>query len=131
MANQPMGSFSQPLDYTQIVFKKIQDCMTSKTTNEYFQNVEMLSDILIPYIDDAFKVEMGDHNISQDLSNPYFRKLTDDAKMDYARSLFRAIMRLVHRSGFMPYQSVEIIIDDEKAEEEEEEDEKSSSTSLF
>lgn len=108
------SQFAEPLNYTQIVFTKIQDCMKSKASNEYFSHVEMLADLLFPYMDELFEKQTKANKITRDLSKPYFQGMTPEQQRDYARKLFRALIDLVHRSGFMPYRSVEIIIDDEE-----------------
>jgi len=89
--------------------------------SEYFGNVEKLSDLLAPYSDKKFLLELKKNEVKRDTSNPFFESLSDVEKNRYARTLFRLLMDLIHRSGFMPYRSVEIIIDDE-----DEDDEKSS-----
>lgn len=105
-------SFQEPLDFTQIVFKQINACReTRKIPELFFKEVETLCDLLRPYWDDDLDAEMKKHELKPDLSNPYFNSASDEAKEDAARALFRALISLIHRSGFLPFREVEVIIE--------------------
>lgn len=98
-----VAKFAQPLDFTQVVFNKIQDAMRAGANYEYFEHVERLSDLLFPYYDDEFNANCKEKKIKPDLKNPWFDKASEDKKKDYARDLFKELIALIHRSGFLPY----------------------------
>jgi hypothetical protein len=104
-------SFAEPLDFAQIVFRQINSCRESrKIPSDFYKNVESLSDILFPYWDKMFKKVLENNKMKPDLSNPFFSQATDEKKEDYARLLFRELIALIHRSGFLPRKEVEGVI---------------------
>lgn len=115
MAQKPFF-VNQPVQntYEKIVYDLVSEISKTKDLQGYTWQVEMLLDIMSIYVDDEFKDELRKRKIKPDLSNPYFDGLTQYQKIDYARKLFRAIVKLIHRSGFdMPIKKVEGILDEE------------------
>ena len=103
----------QSLDFTQIIFNSIQSIVNAKSDIEYFENVERLADLLFPYYDDSFNIEFNGKEFKPKLTNPWFNEISEEKKKAYARKLFRALVALIHRSGFLPEKRLEGILDEQ------------------
>ena len=104
--------------YEGIVFDTVADIAKTTDLQSYARKVEILLSLMVVYVDEEFKNELRRTKIKPDLSNPYYNQLAPYEKQDYADKLFRAIVKLVHRSGFdMPIRKVEGILDEEVIDE--------------
>jgi hypothetical protein len=107
------ASFAEPLDYTGIIFQHINDCRKAVSNGEQFlMSVQVLSDLLTPYYDEQFDEDLKDAKIQPNAANPYQNAVTIEEKVDHARAMLRALVKLVHRSGFMPEKRIEGVLDE-------------------
>lgn len=104
----------KPLEFANLLFKWIDACGTAKTLEEYIVAVENLGDFLYSWWrrDKRFLKAMEiNGNQVPDLSNQIFEGMSLEKQRDYARKLFRELMDVVYRSGFLPYREVDVIIE--------------------
>jgi len=105
-------SFEKPLDFTQIIFKQIDDVRRANSLEEYITAVDNLYDLMFSYGkgEERFQKEMQYDGTLIDLSNPFKPKIAPEKQREYYRQVFRALISLIHRSGFLPFKEIEGVI---------------------
>ena len=119
MPQQPTIQFSEKMNFPDIIMEQIKTCMKARTASipQYCLEVETLCDSMISYWDKEFMREMKEKELKPDLSNPYFDSMTPEKKEDAARAVFRCVMKLIQRSGFISEKQVEGVLDERTIDE--------------
>jgi len=111
--------FPEPLDYPTIIFKQINACRESLSIDidKYSIEVSVLEDLLANYLDDDYnkeyktaEEEYKKNIVGLSANNPDDKRLINEFKGKYIRTIFRALIKLIGRSGFLPYKEIEGII---------------------
>ena len=105
--------FSGNLNFEQIVFRQINLCREARIRDDtsFIVGVEVLHDLLCSYWDADYEaVVIGKQKLSK-VENPFDDNLKLDTKVEQARILFRGLLDLIHRSGFMPFKEVDGLIE--------------------
>lgn len=120
MEQQRWASPDNALDFTQIIFQHINDCRKARMENpdKFILAVETLNDLLYSYwkTDVHYKKELlvGRKNVQfANVANPFDSNPGVQSKVEYARFVFRSLLDLIQRSGFMPEKTIEGVLDEE------------------
>lgn len=103
---------TEGLDFTQLIFRQINSCREAdKIPGQFFKEVKKLSNMLVPYWDEEYKEQMDRLKVPMDMSNPY-SQYTSEQKDEQAEPVFRELIMLIHRAGFLPEKKIEGVLDE-------------------
>jgi hypothetical protein len=102
------------MNFPDIIMERINSCLKARviSISQYLLEVENLCDAMVSYWDKDFITEMKSFKIQPDLNNPYFEDIKPEAKEESARGVFRCVMKLVQRSGFISEKTIEGLLDE-------------------
>jgi hypothetical protein len=102
------------MNFPDIIIERINACLKARivSVKQYCLEVESLCDAMVSYWDKSFLEEMKTLEMKPDMSNPYFDLIPEGRKEESARGVFRCVMKLVQRSGFISEKQVEGILDE-------------------
>ena len=107
------------------ILPKIFDALDSGDIDKFQRDVELLDDYLSPYHDDRYKKETEKAKAEYMEKTKGMRPENAAERLFYKktwlRKIFRSLIKLINRSGFMPPKEVEGVIDEFDAEVKEEE----------
>ena len=122
MVEKVESRLTDSLDFPKILFKQVSlilDARNSGDTDSYIRNVEGLDHLMFYFWDDDYKKnvnnvgEMFKANMGK-IPNPGGERekvMRLQAKYNYAQGIFKALMSLVGRCGFLPFREFTVIID--------------------
>lgn len=100
---EELERFKDELDYRYVLTMQIRRVIESSlNAREYITNVETLTDLLLPYIDDEAKkeIEMCDKEFKEEYDSMFMSKDYEWLK-PIARKKFRVLIRLMDRKGLL------------------------------
>ena len=110
MVEAPLTKFPEPLRFEDILFKqimKVLDSAEKRDPEAFVVNVEMLENLLNPWIDKQYKDKVDGTSDKVWIN----KKEYDFVKCREAENRFEQLMNLIHRSGFLPLKEIEVIIE--------------------
>jgi hypothetical protein len=111
--NRQPASLPDSLDFSQIVFRQINTCREQRVSDDasFVRSVEVLNDLLCAYWDDQYKKAITNGGKMTKMENPFDPNPNMNTQVEKARLVFRELLNLIHRSGFLPFREVEGVIE--------------------
>jgi hypothetical protein len=115
------------LNFPYIIFNQIIRIIQTKMDGDFsshFRGMENLQDLLIPYWDKKYEDAIESHNNEFNQRMESVKDLKENEKNKYEdrkffymmekhRKIFRTLMELISRSGFLPEKTIEGVLDED------------------